>query len=154
AIGAILYHVLAGRPPYEGSNSNEVLAAIAKRPPVPVEESQPVPRDLAAIVRKAMARDATQRYDSAKELAEDLRRFQSGQLVSAQSYSPAALLRRWLVRHRRAVAIATGLVLVLGAAASVSLRQIIVARTIAEKQRALAEARSDELRMTHAKTIL
>jgi serine/threonine protein kinase len=108
ALGAILYHVLAGVPPYSGSSSDEVLKALASKAPVPIERRQPgVPEDLASIVRKAMARDAKERYSSAIELTEDLRRFQTGQLINARHYSSLALLARWFQRHRAAMGAAS-----------------------------------------------
>src|SRR5262249_45937439 len=66
ALGAILYHVLAGKPPYDGGSSTEILDAVQAHAPPPLEERQPeVPQDLLTIVRKAMAREASQRYRTA-----------------------------------------------------------------------------------------
>jgi serine/threonine protein kinase len=101
AIGAILYHLLAGAPPYEGNSSKEVLAKLVRREPIPVEKREPAtPRELATIVRTAMARTPSDRYATAKELAADLERFRTGQRVLAHSYSPASLIwksiRTWL----------------------------------------------------------
>ena len=101
ALGATLYHLLAGAPPFAGRSSAEVLDAVIHEQPVAVEALQlGVPADLAAITRKAMARDPAARYPTASALSEDLRRFQTGRLVSARRYSPIARLRRWLRRHR------------------------------------------------------
>jgi serine/threonine protein kinase len=83
AVGAMLYEVLAGVPPYHGGTAD-----VVNRPPTPVEAVQPgAPPDLAAIVRKAMARRPEDRYPSAGELAKDLRHFQTGRAVSARRYS-------------------------------------------------------------------
>ena len=106
AIGAILYHLLAGSPPYEGSTSKEVLAKLVRREPVPIEQREPdTPPELAAIVRTAMARDPRERYASATELAADLERFRTGQRVTAHLYSRWSLLwksiRSKLRRRRR-----------------------------------------------------
>ncbi len=104
AIGAILYHVLAGVPPYHGNTSTEVLRKVISVPPEPLEHLQPgVPSELTTIVRKAMAREARDRYQTASELAADLKRFQTGKLVSAHRYSALTLLRRWTKRHRAIV---------------------------------------------------
>src|SRR5215813_7176387 len=114
AIGAILYHVLAGCAPYQGGSSAEVLAKVAKEDPEPIRQRQPdVPQDLATIVGKAMSRDPEARYPTAKELADDLKRFQTGQMVSAHSYSRMALIRRWLWRNRTPAVIAGASLLVL-----------------------------------------
>ncbi len=111
ALGAILYHVLAGAPPFarpdEGSVPWEtMLARVLSGPPVPVQTRQPgVPPDLVAIVARALATAPEARYPSAGELAADLRRFQTGQLVGAHRYSTWQLVRRWLRRHRTAVVV-------------------------------------------------
>jgi hypothetical protein len=77
AIGAVIYHLLAAAPPFEGARGDEIIGKVIAGPPPPIEERAPrTPRELAAIVRTAMARDPAERYPSAKELAEDLRRFQ------------------------------------------------------------------------------
>ncbi len=87
AIGAILYHLFAGVPPFEGRSSKEILAQVKSRAPVPLEQREPrMPAQLAAIIRKAMAPDRLQRYETAAELAQDLKRFQTGQLVTAHAY--------------------------------------------------------------------
>jgi len=83
ALGAILYQMLAGAPPASG------------RTVTPLAQLEPhVPRDVLAIVDKAMARQRADRYPSAFELGEDLRHFLAGQWVSARRYSWAARLHR------------------------------------------------------------
>ena len=103
ALGAMLYHLLTGRAPFHDDGSDLLAAARARRPQ-PIEAVQPrAPADLVAIVAKAMAHDATERYPTAAELAADLRRFERGQLVIARRYSSIARLRRWLRTHRAVV---------------------------------------------------
>jgi tetratricopeptide (TPR) repeat protein len=92
ALGAVLYHVLAGKLP-QG----------APLPPVDTLEPR-VPRDLVSIVAKAMASRPEDRYPSAQLLALDLRRFATGQLVGARRYRPWTRLLRFLRRHRVTVA--------------------------------------------------
>ncbi len=140
AIGALLYHALAGRPPYEGGNSQEVLDAVTRVEPTPLGERQPgIPPDLLAIVNRAMARYPEMRYPSARELAEDLRRFQTGQLVGAHRYSTRQLLLRWLRRHRTAVTVASVAALILLVVAVVSVRRILREERRADAERLLAE---------------
>lgn len=106
ALGAMLYHVLCGRRPYQNVPAREVLKAVVSGPPKPVQDLAPdLPRDLVAIVEKAMARDPDQRYPSAKEMASELRRFSTGQLVSAHDYSPAEILGRFIRRNLGAVSV-------------------------------------------------
>jgi tetratricopeptide (TPR) repeat protein/tRNA A-37 threonylcarbamoyl transferase component Bud32 len=149
AIGALLYHLLCGQAPYAESTSGEILEAVRRAAPVPLEARQPgVPPDLIAIVTRAMAREPDSRYPSGRELADDLRRFQSGQLVGAHRYSMRQLLGRWLRRHRTAVAVAGVAALVLLAVGGLSLRRIIIEQRRAESERALAvlhRAEAEEL---------
>jgi serine/threonine protein kinase len=95
ALGAILHHVLAGTTP-------ELRTGAPGGPPalVPLATLEPrLPSDLLAIVGKALAPDPQARYATAFELAEDLKRFQAGQLVAARRYSPLARLARLAARH-------------------------------------------------------
>ena len=101
AIGAILYHVLTGRPPFAAPSFAELLVKVHGETPPPIASIEPdAPADLIAIAERAMARDRDVRYPTAKELADDLRRFQTGQLVGAHRYSLRELLWRWVRRHR------------------------------------------------------
>ncbi len=101
ALGAMLYHLLAGVPPYDGENSAAIMEKVIQGPPIALERQQRgLPDELNTIVRKAMAREARDRYSTAKELAEDLKRFQTGQLVSTHAYTSWALARRWTRRNR------------------------------------------------------
>jgi tetratricopeptide (TPR) repeat protein len=146
ALGALLYHVLAGAPPYAGSSGSGVIERVLAGPPpllrVRVAE---VPADLAAIVQKAMSRDPAGRYRDARAMAEDLRRFQAGQLVGAHAYSLGLLLRRWVVRHRAIVATASVLVAALLATVTMS-----VGRIVSERNRAQAAQREAEQARTVA----
>jgi serine/threonine protein kinase len=138
-LGALLYHTLAGQPPYTGKTGREVLRSVISGPPRPLEERiTDLPAELGAIVRKAMLPNAKDRYPSAKEMAEDLRRFAAGQLVLAHTYTFGTLLRRRLRQHRATVSVAIGL-LVLGAVASaLSVQRILRERSRAEVQSTIA----------------
>ena len=118
ALGAILYELLAGEAPYGGAF---IVEQVKQGPPRPAEAVEPrAPRDLASIAAKAMARAPAERYQNAGELAEELRRFQTGRLVHAHAYSQGDRFRRFVRRNRPAVVIiAAGLVTiaVLGAIA-------------------------------------
>ncbi|HEY3801030.1 MAG TPA: serine/threonine-protein kinase [Kofleriaceae bacterium] len=141
AIGAMLYHVLANEPPYRSQSSAEVIAALMVEPPVPVSKRAPAaPTELVAIVERAMAREPAARYRTARELADDLRRFQTGQLVGAHRYSTGQLLRRWIRRHRTAIAAVAAAAIVGIVVGVVALRRIIAAERLVEQQRAEAVA--------------
>ena len=108
ALGAMLYHLLAGQMPYASASSVEqLLDWVRTAPPRPLGAiDAELPPDLVAIAEKAMAARRSSRYASAGEMAEDLRRFQTGQLVRAHDYSIRQLAARWIGRHRALVAMA------------------------------------------------
>ena len=139
ALGAVLYHMFAGTAPYTGSTASEIVRAVVAAAPVPLVERARLPRDLLAIVGKAMARAPGDRYASARELAGDLERFEQGQLVAAHDYSTWELVRRWLRRHRTAVAVATFGVLALVVAIVVGFRNVVAEQRRAEQHRADAD---------------
>jgi tetratricopeptide (TPR) repeat protein len=119
ALGAMLYQVLCGELPYGRIDAETQLARLVAGPPPPVEDREPrVPPDLAAIVAKAMAREPSSRYPSARELADDLHRYETGRMVAAHRYSLATRARRWLRRHAVAVATSAALVAIGGSAAA------------------------------------
>ena len=100
ALGALIYHLLAGRPPYIGSGLHVLIQAAEGAPP-PVESLEPAaPQELVAICRKAMSRDRDARYANAGDLAEDLSRYLRGLMVGAYRYSLWHLVRRWVRRNR------------------------------------------------------
>ncbi len=125
ALGALLYHVLSGVAPYGGAPF-EILANLLDGSPVALRDREPgVPRELLAIVVKAMARDPELRYRTAKQLADDLQKFQTGQLVEAHRYRPLERVARVLRRHRAAVAVAIVATVVLTVALLLSFRRIL-----------------------------
>jgi WD40 repeat protein len=162
ALGAVLYEVLAGSPPHSDTTPQAVLDRVIAGPPRPLAMVVPsVPDELATIVRKAMARDVDARYPNAIALAEDLRRYTTGQLVSAHSYSTWALVRKKLARHRNAAAVAIASGILLGAVGVASVRRVIAERNIARSERGLAERalgsaekRKRELVLLQAETAL
>jgi WD40 repeat protein len=139
AIGTILYMVLSGQAPRHGTSA-EMLAS-ARTTPIPaVDQLVPdVPRDLAAICARALSLDREARYPTARELAEDLRRFQTGQLVAARDYSAAQRLGRWIRQHRSLVAVAAISTAVLAVVGTTSIVGIIEAQRRAEASAAEAE---------------
>jgi WD40 repeat protein len=145
ALGAILYHVVAGIPPYVGKAPLDVIRKVLLAPPRPLEERQPhIPRDLLTIVKKAMARDPAARYPTARELAEDLRRFSTGQIVSAHAYSRVERLRRFVRRGKAAIAVGLAALCVLAVVGTVLVQRILAARDQAQARQREAEAAHEE----------
>ncbi|MDQ3339832.1 MAG: protein kinase [Myxococcota bacterium] len=159
AIGALLYSVLSGSPPVSGERALEDASAGSI---TPLREREPeVSPELASIVERAMAFSPLDRYGSAKDLADELKRYTTGQLVSSHTYSTAMLLRRWFRRHRTVLAVAGIATLLLVGLGVFSLREIMQKSELAEdrarevsRQMDLVKQRSDELRMDHAESVL
>ena len=105
-LGATLYHLLALRPPFEGSPAEVLDAVLRSDPPRIGVLHRELPRDLVAIVEQAMAREPRDRYPSTAALADDLRAFLDHRPVTARPLGP---LRRGWRRLRRRPAKATAL---------------------------------------------
>ncbi|RYZ40550.1 MAG: serine/threonine-protein kinase [Myxococcaceae bacterium] len=133
SLGATLYHLLTGQAPVPGANGLEVFSRIATHEPRPPRELAPeVPADLEAIVLKCLEKDRSRRYDSARALADDLERFLDGERVLART-GPAYRVRKWMSRHRRAVAVAS----IVGLAAVGAAGQGVMARREVARREAL-----------------
>jgi tetratricopeptide (TPR) repeat protein len=145
ALGAMLYHVLAGEPPFTGRSADAILAQVIADEVVPLDRRLTgAPPDLVTIVSKAMAKSAADRYPTAKQLAEDLKQFQTGQLVGSHRYSRRELLRRWVRRHRGAVTVGASLAVVLLVSSTLFVARIMSERDEANHQRTDAIAARDE----------
>lgn len=155
ALGAILYHLLAGQAPYSGQSSADVLKQVLDSQPRPLDEREPgVAADLLAIVRKAMARDPAARYRTAKDLAEDLKRFQTGQLVGAHEYTPGEMAQRWFARHRAPASITAIAAVVMIVSGALAVQRIARERNEAQSARREAEIRNAELVLNQARSAL
>jgi serine/threonine protein kinase len=108
SLGAILYEMLTGRPPFRGGSAIDTLLQIRLLEPIPPRVWQPkTPRDLETIALKCLAKEPGLRYLSARELAEDLRRFRGGVPIRAR---PASLPERaWKATRRHPVVASAGL---------------------------------------------
>ncbi|MGE0545754.1 MAG: serine/threonine-protein kinase [Kofleriaceae bacterium] len=162
AIGAVLYELLAGAPAHSADTPQATLERVLAGPPAPLATVMPaVPGELGTIVAKAMARDPKDRYPNATALAEDLRLYQAGKLVSAHSYTAWSLLRKKLSHHRGVVAVAVASAVALGAVGVESFRRVVAERNIARSERrrsedalSQAEKRKRELVLLQAVTAL
>jgi serine/threonine protein kinase/WD40 repeat protein len=104
ALGATLYELLTLRPAVAGDDRQEVLRRVAfEEPARPSSLSPALPPDLEAVVLKAMARAPEERYGTALELAEDLRRFLNDQPVQARCPTRLQQACKWARRHCRAL---------------------------------------------------
>ena len=108
SLGATLYELATLRPAFDGHDRQELLRQIASDEPIPPRRLDPtIPRDLETILVSAMAKEVEDRYGSATELADDLRRFLDGRPIVARRPSTPTKAARWARRNKVTVAIAT-----------------------------------------------
>lgn len=112
ALGAILYEMLTGRPPFHAETALNTLAQVLADDPVPPRQLQPtVPIDLETICLKCLQKEAHHRYPTAQELADDLERFLESRPIRARPLGPLGRMVKWA--HRQpVVASLLGLLLV------------------------------------------
>jgi tetratricopeptide (TPR) repeat protein len=106
SLGATLYELLTLQPPFTGERRDQVLAQILHKEPVrPRRVNKKIPVDLETICLKALEKDPDRRYQTAGQMAEDLRRYVNRFAIAARRAGPITRLRKW-VRRRPAVAAA------------------------------------------------
>ena len=141
ALGAILYELLAGRPPFAGNVFDvleQVKAGLA--PPSPVQVTRRSPPALAAVCRKAMAPLIADRYPTATDLAQEVERFLADEPVLAVPEPLSARARRWLRKHRALTVSSVVILVVAVVALAVSLAYIKTAKD--ETEHALEKERN------------
>jgi WD40 repeat protein len=113
SLGAILYEMLTGRPPFRAATPADTLLQVMHEEPVPPTRLQSrLPRDLQTICLKCLAKEPHRRYASALDLAADLRRFQEGLPIAAQPVGRVEKAWRWASRHQAVSGLVAGLVVV------------------------------------------
>jgi serine/threonine protein kinase len=99
SLGAILYELLTGQPPFQGATANQTIDQVLHDEPVmPTRLNPIVPRDLETICLKCLEKEPSRRYASGEELAEELGRFLDGRRVAAVPLSQRDRLERLAVR--------------------------------------------------------
>jgi WD40 repeat protein/predicted Ser/Thr protein kinase len=112
ALGAILYELLTGRPPFREHTSAETIRQLLDREPVPVRQLSPsCPVDLETICLKCLSKEPQRRYASAQALGEDLERFLAGRPVLARPVSALERGWRWCRRNPALATLGTAVVL-------------------------------------------
>ncbi len=109
-LGAILYEMLTGRPPFNATSPEETALQVLTQEPVPPAQLQPkIPHDLETICLACLQKDPRSRYASAEALAEDLRRFLAHEPILAQPTRLPDRVRKWARRHPLPTAALLGL---------------------------------------------
>jgi eukaryotic-like serine/threonine-protein kinase len=119
SLGAVLYASLTGRPPFQAASALETLLQVLEEEPVPPRQLNPnVPGELETITLKCLQREAARRYRTARDLADELRRFLSGEPILARPVGRLQRGWRWCRRNPK-LAVLTAAVFVLLATVAV-----------------------------------
>jgi eukaryotic-like serine/threonine-protein kinase len=148
-LGAVLYALLTGKPPFRGDSVLETLEQVRQRLPEPPSGAgRKVDRDLETVCLKRLEKEPERRYASALALAEDLERWLRGEPTAARPLSRPARLRRWAWRRRRQLAAGAAALVVLvliglGMGQAMRLRE---ARQLVQEQERVIRGRDEEAR--------
>jgi serine/threonine protein kinase/tetratricopeptide (TPR) repeat protein len=164
ALGVTLYELLTLTPAFPGESREELLGKITTTEPVsPRKLDRAIPRDLETIVLMAMEKDPAHRYQSARELADDLGRFLNHEPVRAQPAMLAQRARKWSRRHPAVVRSAVFVLVLVAIGSSLSTWLVwrekdrttnALAAETTERQRADAEKRTAQERDAEATALL
>ena len=139
ALGAILYQLLTGRPPFVAETISQTLRLVAENEPISPRLLNPaLSRDLETICAKCLEKDPQRRYASAQELADELARFLRDEPIRARPIAPGARLARWCKRKptlASALGVGTVLLAVIAIGSPIAIVRINDARKLAEAAR-------------------
>ncbi len=140
-LGALLYELLALRPPFEGGHAGEIMRRILDEEPAPLRKLNPrVPADLETIVNTCLAKDPDRRYAAIEAFELDLRAFLAGRPVTARPPSARQRASRFF-RHNQRVVVAAAVTLVIAVGAGVTAGVIAKGKAVERGRAALADAR-------------
>jgi serine/threonine protein kinase len=162
SLGVTLYELLTGKPAVDGKDREEILNAITLDEPLPPRTGDPaIPRALETIVLKAMEKNAGERYATARELADDMRRFVEDRPIQAKPPTGRQRAWKWAQRHKVWAGAAVLVLIVVAVAATVSsvliwrfYRSEAVQRQRAEEQKRYARQAVDDMYTQVAEQLL
>ncbi len=154
-LGAMLYCMITGRPPFQGAKATDTLLQVIRNEPVEPIKLQPgIPKDLETICLKCLQKDRSQRYQSGSELADDLGRFIRGEPISARPISRPERIWRWCKRNPKmatasGLAAALALIVMIGGPASAAViwnqkEQVVAAKDLAVENEKIAKQKEQE----------
>jgi WD40 repeat protein/serine/threonine protein kinase len=154
SLGVTLYELLTGTPAVGGKDREQILNAITLEEPQPPRAlDAAIPGDLDTILLKALAKEPAERYATARELADDLRRYQADRPIRAKRPTAWQRLRKWGRRHRVLVGATVAVLCIAFVAMVVSSlfiwsarNEALLQRDAADRMREVAEHREAELR--------
>jgi tetratricopeptide (TPR) repeat protein/tRNA A-37 threonylcarbamoyl transferase component Bud32 len=145
-LGAILYEVLTGAPPFDGPDAAAVLRRVVHEPPAPPRQVVPAtPPALEAVCRKALAKKREDRYAGAGEVAREVERWLADEPVAAYPEPWRVRARRWLGRHRTLTAAAAA---VLVATASLAVATVLL-QAANDRERRSRDRAEDNFKLAH-----
>jgi len=147
SLGAILYELVTGRPPFRSDTPLETLLLVRTCEPVSPSRLEPkLPRDLETICLKCLEKEPRRRYATAQALADDLGRFMAGRPIVARPIGPAERALKW-ARRRPAVALLAAAILLISVSSFVAVTALW--RSAVDALAATEQARRDEARQRH-----
>jgi WD40 repeat protein len=152
SLGAVLYHLVTGRPPFQGDTLHQILLQTQNVEPIPPRRLNPgVPDDLQTICLKCLEKNPAGRYQTSQELADDLGRFLRTEPIVARRIGPGGRALRWCQRRPLVAALGAAVVLLLAAlaiASSIAAWRIELARRAEFRER--QQASQANLRLAKA----
>ncbi|CAG0988200.1 hypothetical protein GPROT1_02790, partial [Gammaproteobacteria bacterium] len=144
SLGAILYEILTGAPPYDGPTAGFILQQVMSGPPRKIKEREPsAPPDLVALCEYAMAHDKGRRMKTALQLAAEIQAYRDGGQLKIYKYGAFEQARRAFARHRGTVMAALLTILLLLGGGAAFFVTVIGEKAEAEASQEAAEADRD-----------
>src|SRR5262249_26334894 len=123
SLGAALYELASGQPVFDAESPHAILSKIIAVEPVPPRKVNPnLPRDLETIILKCLAKEPNDRYQTARDLADDLRRFVAGDPIRARRPTLFDRGKRWIRKRQQGAAVLSGSVVLAVVAAVLGLQ--------------------------------